>query len=486
MASQQSSRAALITSVVVLSIVAVTALIFAFIFSAGARKAQRDLTALTQQYNDILERSRITSADVQSLASDRQAGEALGISPNSKLLDVALIQRDLLAQYIAGGGGASFQQVVAEVQTTLSTAATRLANTGVTLPSTENNLVDAVDVLATAVDQKNQRVKQLEDEIARVNQRMQETVASTAAQISAKDQQIAAARQEAQQIRDTEQRARQNQLDTVAAIQRDIEGERRSFNDRIQELSSQLGDRDRSLTALQKELAQISQRLAGLRTDPSGPIIRTPDGAVTRLAGNNLVYIDRGLADQIVPGMTFEVYDKIEGIPANSGTDDPNVLPRGKASIEVIRLGQNSAEARIVRLTPGANITDGDLIANLVYDPHVSYRWHVYGEFDVNQDGRPDAADAEIIKRLITSNGGQPVDEINVNTDFVVMGIEPELPAFTSEELLDPINRKKLDDAQARLNAYNDVLTRARDLYIPVLNQNRFLYYIGYYSLASR
>jgi hypothetical protein len=75
---------------------------------------------------------------------------------------------------------------------------------------------------------------------------------------------------------------------------------------------------------------------------------------------------------------------------------------------------------------------------------------------------------------------------VNVDTDFVVLGREPVLPTFAQEELEDPINRKKMDDARAELDAYQKVIDRARDLHIPILNQNRFLYYVGYYEQARR
>lgn len=60
------------------------------------------------------------------------------------------------------------------------------------------------------------------------------------------------------------------------------------------------------------------------------------------------------------------------------------------------------------------------------------------------------------------------------------------MPAFTTEELEDPVNKKKLEDAQAEATAYQDILQNAGELNIPVMNQNRFLYYVGYYSQAQR
>jgi hypothetical protein len=75
---------------------------------------------------------------------------------------------------------------------------------------------------------------------------------------------------------------------------------------------------------------------------------------------------------------------------------------------------------------------------------------------------------------------------VNVNTDFVILGQEPVIPQFSREELQDPFNAKKLADAQAAADAYNRVRDTAKELHIPILNQNRFLYLIGYYQQAPR
>lgn len=131
-------------------------------------------------------------------------------------------------------------------------------------------------------------------------------------------------------------------------------------------------------------------------------------------------------------------------------------------------------------------LSEGDLIENLVYDPNTKYNFYVYGTFDLAGNGRPTAADGEVIKRLVTQWGAKIVDNVNVDTDFVVLGKEPTLPNFTKEEQEQPLNADKLAKAQAELEKYQEVVQTARDLHIPVLNQNRFLYYVGYYDQAKR
>jgi hypothetical protein len=151
-----------------------------------------------------------------------------------------------------------------------------------------------------------------------------------------------------------------------------------------------------------------------------------------------------------------------------------------------VRVGPNNSEARVVRQTPGTQLAEGDLIANLVYDPNVKYNFVVYGEFDMDRNGVATPQDADVVKRLITQWGGNIMDNVNVDTDFVILGKEPIIPTFSREELQDPFNAKKLADAQAAADAYAKVRDTSRDLHIPLLNQNRFLALIGYYDQARR
>jgi hypothetical protein len=111
----------------------------------------------------------------------------------------------------------------------------------------------------------------------------------------------------------------------------------------------------------------------------------------------------------------------------------------------------------------------------------------MYGEFDVNQDGRVTAEEADVVRRLIVQWGGQITEDVNVDTDFVVLGAEPSVPEFTAEELQqDPTKQFAQAQAQKARDAYNQIRDDAIGLHIPVLNQNRFLYMTGFYDQARR
>src|SRR5262249_29709683 len=132
------------------------------------------------------------------------------------------------------------------------------------------------------------------------------------------------------------------------------------------------------------------------------------------------------------------------------------------------------------------NIVEGDLIENVVYDKNTKYNFLVFGNFDLDQNGVATPQDADVVKRLVTQWGGKLTDKVNADTDFVVLGKEPVIPQLTAEEKQNPIMAAKLAQAEADAEAYDKVKREAIELHVPILNQNRFLYFVGYYELAQR
>src|SRR5260370_39791496 len=106
-------------------------------------------------------------------------------------------------------------------------------------------------------------------------------------------------------------------------------------------------------------------------------------------------------------------------------------MPVGKASIEVYNVQDDTAECRVVKLQPGEQLVVGDLITNLIYDPNIRYNFFVYGDFDLSNSEIASPTDIDIVKRLINQWGGNVVDHIDINTDFVVLGNEPQVPQVT-------------------------------------------------------
>jgi hypothetical protein len=280
------------------------------------------------------------------------------------------------------------------------------------------------------------------------------------------------------------QQITQQQGESFASTAGDLRKQLQTAQDQINQVNSQNADLGAQVKKLNVELDKTRQKLNDIRVDPTKAVTQQVDGHIVRVPGNNLCFIDLGAGDQITPGLTFEVYDKNEGVPPPGDPTTDENLPIGKASIEVIRVGPSTSECRITRQSAGAELNEGDLLVNLVYDKNTKYNFLVYGDFDLAQTGAATPKDADIIKRLITQWGGNVVSEINVDTDFVVLGKEPVIPDRPKED--DPIAKAKYDAAVAASESYAEISAKARAYRIPILNQNRFLYLVGYYDQAKR
>jgi hypothetical protein len=484
MASSQGSRTALVSWIVVLAITSVAAIIFAFYYSAAARRSDLELTDLKKQYNDIVAPAALPGQDISALRDARQQ-ENSGFAPGEKLLNVALDQRDHLIKLVTGSVTAP-TAAEAAARTTLAGAADKLKPAGVTLPSASDNLDAAVNTLSDTVVDRQNVIKGLNDQVAAARKAEAEAAKRAADAQAAADKQIADVRAQAdKQVADANSARGANKA-TVDQIQAAVDTERKAAADAQQKLTAAIAERDAQIKKLNKDLDTAKSRFANRRPDPSSAVITHPDAVVVRTAAD-VVYINLGQGDQLPVGMTFEVYDKASGIPPLQESAGEETLPEGKASIEVTRVGPTASECRVVHTKPGAApITEGDYVTNLVYDRNTKYSFYVYGKFDLDQNGLATANDTETVKRLITQWGGKIAPDLSVDTDFVVIGREPVLPNYTKDEREDPINAKRLSDAQAELDAYQATVNKAKELRIPILNQNRFLYYIGYYDQAKR
>jgi hypothetical protein len=480
----QGSRTALVTATVVLSIVAVTTTVFAIYFYVRAANIEETANAMSAQYRDIVATAALTSEDINQLKQQRGTDN---FPKSMSVLDVALKQRDMLGQRLAGTSG--FSQPMSAAEATLA----QLANlpeqeTGVPgVPAiTADNAVGALNAARTALLDRQTEINNLNEQVQLARSTLEQERQNLNAERELVNKRLAEARAQASQAvqgADADRGTKDEQYQQLigeynAAVQ--------AASENAQQLTVQIQDLTKRLESSQREINTLREKLGGQRVQTAASVVRQPDGRIVRVTGQNVVYIDLGQGDQITPGLTFQVFDRAEGIPAPGDPTTNENLPRGKASIEVTRVSPTSSEARVVNVQPGQALAEGDLIVNLVYDRNTKYNFLVYGNFDLDQNGVATPEDADVIRRLITQWGGALTDQVNVNTDFVVLGVEPQVPTFTREDLEDPINLARYNEAQEQLQQYQDVLAAARSMHVPILNQNRFLYFVGFYELARR
>ena len=477
--SPQGSRTGLVTALVIFVILFVTTTILWIYESAERRNRDDRIADYSKTYREVVDESTISSADVQSLL---QASRDQPAYSGMSAMQVALKQREELAKAVAPTATTP-QQAKDRIAAALARASQQDVAANVTKTT---GLADAVVRLSDRVAQLNQERADAAKAVEAAKAETAQTIGSRDQLLKQKDEQIAAVTKQVQDEMTQLATFRQQNEGTVKQIQQSSNTTLTQAQQQNEQLTAQLNQSNATIKQKDSQIEALQRRLGEIRVNPNEATVQKPDGTIVRLPGNNLAVINLGLGDQVVQGMTFEVYDKYNGIPAlgADGTREGQ-MPAGKASLEVVRIGPGFSECRIIRKEQGVNLIQGDLIVNLVYDKSQKYNFVVYGDFDLDRDGRASAGDAEVIRRLITQWGGNVVNAVNVNTDFVVMGVEPEVPPDPGADAtaVDQANHQRAVQA---LDRYLAVRTQATSLQIPILNQNRFLNFVGYTSQAGR
>ncbi|MEO0477635.1 MAG: hypothetical protein AAF085_16950, partial [Planctomycetota bacterium] len=257
---------------------------------------------------------------------------------------------------------------------------------------------------------------------------------------------------------------------------------------RIAELTEQLKVEENAKIAAQQESednARLYKLLLASLPEPPRPGTTNPDAEVASVFGANQtdLFITLGRRDGIVMGMNFEVYDPLPVIKLTD-TDEA----RGKATIEVYGLKDDSATCRVVRRDPGAAVNPGDPIVNIAYDPNMEIKMYAFGEFDIERDGgvndigRIEALIKESAAELVTvtkTEAGIPI--LTPDITYVILGEKPELPEEPGRDVFDPVIIAEYQAKVAANEAYFQILDQATILRIPVLSQDRFLDLNGYY-----
>jgi hypothetical protein len=486
----QGSRTGLITAFVIFAVAFVVMAVLYINENATLRRTRQELDQNRTQLAQVASSDVLTNAPAILATKDEKAwANDPNVSSASSALGVAIAQRDRLAQLVAGTNQAAG---AIDQANRLMAALSQPAAAGAGGPATQPTIaLPANASLTQALRLLNDRVQALQQENGGLNDQLAQARNETQQAIKEREAILAAQEQKLKDV----QNSANNAIAELAAyretadkgIQTLTQGTKQELGSLQRDLSTMqqtIAQRDEQIRTLKQSVAALTNKLQGQRVDPTGPVVRQADGRIIRVPGDKTVYIDLGQGDQVIPGMTFEVYDRFTGIPQLPAGDEKDDKVQGKASIEVVKVGAASSEAIITRQTRGDTLREGDVIGNVIYDRNTKYNFVVHGNFDLDSDKVAAPGDAEIIKRLITQWGGQVADQVNADTDFVVIGKEPEVQTLPENPTPEQIAANQR--AQAERKAYDDLLTRAGELNIPILNQNRFLHLIGYYNQAGR
>ncbi|MCK5565190.1 MAG: hypothetical protein KAJ07_08075 [Planctomycetes bacterium] len=242
----------------------------------------------------------------------------------------------------------------------------------------------------------------------------------------------------------------------------------------IQQLQADLSDTGGSLKDAIAKLEAIKPR-----PDIEVAAYRPDAGVVSVDMQTDTVFLDIGSNDHVYIGLTFSIYDKNTPVPEDG---------IGKAQVEVFGVTETVSAARIVQSSKKNPIVPDDMAVNLIWDKMSSNSFVVAGQFDFDGNGKIDHDGREKIIDLIKRWGGKVTTDLNIDTDFVILGYKPEMlsrPTMTDLER-DPMLEDKYAKYQKKDRYYNNILSRAGTFSVPVFNQDRFLFLIGYETLASK
>lgn len=308
-------------------------------------------------------------------------------------------------------------------------------------------------------------------------------------QLAEKDAQLNQARQEHQQAidgveaqiagyRDAAEEYRKRLDEAIDGLNRAKDTMRSRYESEIGDLRSEIDHLSRENGILKGKIEVFEKIRADSHMKGQHPGMMVDGTIIDAPGSSDQVFIDRGKKDRIVLGMTFEVYSDRAQIRLNPQTGE---VPRGKASLQVIKVSDTTSTCKVTRTVPGQPLVRGDVVANSVYDPTYRFKFLVHGKFDIDGDGRPTETEAEYLRSLVINWGGTVVsgESLPGDLDFLVLGEEPPRPVPPPDDASAVLIQDyvKKNEANAK---YNELFRQARDAQIPVLNANRFFILIGH------
>jgi hypothetical protein len=265
--------------------------------------------------------------------------------------------------------------------------------------------------------------------------------------------------------------------DALAAFNKvQLEAEQRS-RDELDKLERALSESDASRTDLSTRVAKLQETVDQYRIKPKNAASLV-DGRVVDVSDQDgQVFLSIGAKQRLQPGMVFDVYDSAAAVQFDPGSGE--LIP-GKARLQILKVEDDTSTARVIPEDrrsggrPPRPVVKDDVIANAIYSPDQRYRFLVHGKFDVDNDGRATAAEADFVRSRIQRWGGDVVegDSLSGDLDFIVMGVKPMKP-FELPPNADASQYSAYHEQQKAYQDYESLFRDAQTARIPVLNWNR-------------
>ncbi len=337
---------------------------------------------------------------------------------------------------------------------------------------------DLTAELNNTINAKNAIQKDLNDQIAqfKITERVySEKEQAIQGEKNKLQQQVNTIQEDYDELRTRLEQSTTEQVDTYRKQLEQARANLKALNDTLLKTQAQLNMTELIMKRAQQEVREI-------KPPPDHEVLaHRPDGKIILIDDQaNVVHLNIGSKQHVYRGLTFTVYDRSGSIPKDG---------KGKAEIEVFDVAETYSAARITKPDTKSPILLGDIVANLIWNSDKTNVFVVAGDFDLDNDGNIDQNAIGKIQTLIEKWGGRVVDTISIDTDFLVLGGQPQVPKQQptfEEQDLDPGAMQRYEALLQRLNHYNQLQSQAQALWIPVFRYERFLYFIGYKGQISQ
>lgn len=342
-------------------------------------------------------------------------------------------------------------------------------------------LTDLIDELLTKLDQTTGQRDATEEQLTTLRGRFDDAVKTMQETEQGLNTKVNDYYQQVQQVK-----ADYNDLRVL--VQQNSDERAKTLLDQLEKTRVEAAQLNQDLLKAKAELNVAQGRLVGAvaavkkiepAPDPNATAFK-PDGQIVLVdEPTGIVHINLGSEDHIYRGLTFSVYDKMAGVPRDG---------KPKAQVEVLAIERRVATARILASERKNPIHVGDLIANLIWDADHKNQFVVAGEFDLDRNGETDYDGVRKIEALIEKWGGTIAQQVTADTDYVILGTEPKVPAEPTldQQSQDPMAMDKYNAARQANDHYQQISRLAGSLCVPIYNYDRFLSFTGYASMVDK
>ncbi len=428
-----------------------------------------------------------TRREIDALANDRER-QAMGTTVGAKQgqeswLGTVVKYLDQTVCLVVGGvpeptsAEVKIKNTGSKVANALSLAKNHIA---VTDPNTIG-LVPVIEQLSAELDKTKkaqaatqQQLSDVQQQFDSANKANEDTRRALLAEKSKLQQDVNDIKQKYDELAALLQQTTDEQIQTLAKQLEQARADLKTTNENLLRTQAELELAQGMMQRAQDEVGKImpgpDREVRAYQ--PDGQIILIDDQA-------QVVHLNIGSDERVYPGLTFGVYNRGESVPKDG---------KSKAEVEVFDVAKTYSAARIINSAVRKPILQGDVVANLIWNSDRANVFVITGEFDLDGDGRIDSDGAAKIKTLIEKWGGRVTDAISIDTDFLVLGQQPQVlqrPTLEEQEV-DPRAREKYEASLLKLNHYNELQSQAQALWIPVFTYERFLYFTGYKGQIGR